>query len=156
MQSGDRAGLHEAMGSLSNGLTIDPQVLLDWNWIQEDHPGENRWITLNLHPSKADTLVSCSRGTNGYQGMIETINDSTIYFAIVPFLLDGRLRRVFITYAGPSVSVIKKGKLSITKGKVYNSFTGIAGELYLTEREDLDSNILLTKLQKLFGTSASL
>jgi Cofilin/tropomyosin-type actin-binding protein len=158
MQSGDRAGLHELMGNLSSGgLTMDPQVQCDWNWVQEEERnGEKRWITLTPHPSKPDNIISCSRGTHGYSEMVLSLNDSTIFFAITPMFMDGRLKLFFITYAGQSVSVIKKGKLSITKGKVYNAFTGLSGELYVTDKDELQEEAMLLRLRKLFGSSVSL
>jgi hypothetical protein len=156
MQSGDRAGLHELMGNLSSGLTMDPQIEGDWNWVREEAAEEKRWISMMPHASKADAIVICSKGKDGFAEMVDSFNDSTIYFAIVPMFIDGRLRHFFVTYAGQGVSVIKKGKLSITKGKVYNAFPGLTGEVYVTDREELQMYVMLLKLRKLFGSNASL
>lgn len=102
-----------------------------------------------------DKLVVKYQGTNGATGIIETLltnNDGSILFGAIPFTSENNKKYAFITWCGPSVGALKKGKVSLQKQGVYNIFEGIIGDVgILNAKED----ITLSNFQTLIGKSTN-
>jgi hypothetical protein len=68
-------------------------------------------------------------------------------------LQDGKPKYFFLTWVGPSVSVLAKGRVSMQKSGVYNLLGYSVAEVYAVDREAIDEAAILASLSKSFKGS---
>jgi hypothetical protein len=65
----------------------------------------------------------------------------------------GQHKAFFVCWVGPAVSPLKRGRVSLQKGAVYNACDGVVAELYITEREAAVPGEVAAKLGKAIGAA---
>ena len=148
MQTGDRAGLHEKVGKLKSGLIVSPEVAAAWETARSSP--DFAYLCCQLDPSVKDSVLLHSSG-NGFASLTASLKDSDITFVVASAKVDGRPKHFFFTWVGPSVSIIKKGKVSLTKGAVYNTFEGLCAEFMFNTRDELEPDTVRQRLAKALG-----
>lgn len=99
-------------------------------------------------------LASVDTGAT-WEAMCENLADTEISFGAQSVHVEGSLRYVFFTWCGPSVSAIKRGKVSLQKNAVYNAFEGVVCEVYITDREELAKDAVAATIAKAVAKSVA-
>jgi hypothetical protein len=104
-----------------------------------------------------DRVVVRERGVGGYDALASHFRDDDIAFGVCSFTLGagGQAKYFFVTWVGPDVGALKKGRVSLQKGAVYNVCDGMVAELYVTEREQAAPASVAAKLAKAVGGAAA-
>lgn len=145
MQSADRAHLHVGQKS---GLTVQ-QPVLDAFASSRGSPGG--WMTCVYDPSAKDTVALKDSGAGGWASCEASLADDAIVFGAFAFTLGGQHRVAFFSWVGANVSPLKRGKVPLQRGAVYNALEGCCADLSLSSREDAQPGAVAAKLVKLLS-----
>ena len=69
-----------------------------------------------LDPAVKDAVVPRGTGEGGFSEMAAALRDDEIAFGVCACTSGGQRKHFFLTWAGPAVSAIKKGRVSMQKG----------------------------------------
>ena len=152
-QTGDRAHLHEAMGKMASGLKISGDVSAAWSAVGDP---SSKWIACVFDAADKTSVVLKEVGDGGYHAAVDSLREEDVTFVVFPFFLDGRPRWAFLTYVGAAVPAMRRGKVAMQKGAVYNAFPGAHCELLVSDRDELAESVVIGKLQKLMGAACTL
>ena len=125
MQAGDRAAVHDAMGQLRSGAKVDDAVRSAWAAFVSA-PTRGGWLMLTPHAVRKAEVTLAATGEGGYSeahaALLERPGD--IAFVICAFAAAGQRKAFFLTWVGPSVSPLKRGKVSLQKNGASRSSAG--------------------------------
>lgn len=89
-----------------------------------------------------------AHGDGGLAEMRQHLTDDIIAFGAFPFNSSGQRKFGFLSWVGPSVSALKKGKVSLQKAGVYNAFEGVVADIQAMNKDDLEDAAILGQLRK--------
>jgi hypothetical protein len=86
---------------------------------------------------------------SAWDKLCSVLADDEVAFGAVTARLEGAvIRHVFFTWCGPLVSAMKRGKVSLQKNAVYNSFEGVVCEVYAADRDELAKDVVCASIAK--------
>ncbi len=117
------------------------------------------WLLVGFDDAVKDKVVLRAQGEGGLAGLrghlaAEPAAASQILFGAFPFSLsDGQRRWSFVTWVGPSVSALKKGKVALQKQGVYNAFEGVHADAGIVGGgvADMEDAAVAATLKKALG-----
>ena len=113
--------------------------------------GSTNWVLLGY--TNNTTLEVVGKGTGGVNELIPLLKDDAVNYGLVRinFVAEDETKRtkfVFFAWAGPSASVLKKGKMSVHKASVKTIFKDFAVELQSDSRDDLSEDALVKQVKR--------
>jgi len=136
MPAGQQMRVHD---SLSTAYTA----------IRKEKP-ENNWILCGYDGPNTITVVG--QGHGGVKECIAGLKDAECQYGYVrlEFQHDDttRVKFVFFSWAGPSASALKKGKISVHKAMVKGVFADFTVELAATNRDELSEETLINAVKR--------
>ena len=106
-------------------------------------------------PGSKNKLVAAASGDGGVGRLRERLLgeppiEGGVSFGVLPVRVDGRTRRVFLTFIGEGTSAIKRGRASLHAPHVERFLDGTIGALPVVEgADDLSDTQLLEALRRL-------
>jgi hypothetical protein len=152
MLAGDRAQLY----SQKRESGVDTSAIAG-PWSEARSKGESgSWLLVGFDDAVKDKVVVRGAGEGGLATLKQTLlaegMAGSIAFAGFPFRADGGVRFAFVTWVGPSVSALKKGKVSLQKAGVYNAFDGVVADVGIVgSADDLEEAAVGAALKKAIG-----
>jgi hypothetical protein len=153
----------------------DPAIAEAYQNIRKDATGINwyhpleRLIQEREREREADRLTSSRRvvlgytsptkigvqgqGTGGVEEAVSHLKDDECQYGMLKVEYQGddetrRTKFVFFSWAGPKVSALKKGKMSVHKAAVKSIFADFSVEIHATSREELAADAVLDRIRK--------
>lgn len=157
MQTGDRAGLHEAMGKLKGGLTVAPDAAAAWAGARG---GRGTWVTVGVDAGGAGAGAGVAAlrgsGTGGWAECAPSLGDGDVLFGACAFTLGGIPRHFFFSWAGAGVPPLRRGKVPLQKGGVAAAFEGCAADLTLSaDRDELAPAAVVARLTRALASGSA-
>ena len=151
MQTGDRAHLHEAIGSLRSGLRLDAAAEEAWRAYNSETAAS--YLILAISATDKQVVECVASGGGGYAALYPMLlnRSADVLYCVASCVASGRRRSFFLTYVGSDVAVVRKGKVSMQKSAVYNLLPGMAAELYVVDAADAAPEIVVERLSKALG-----
>eukprot|EP00029_Vermamoeba_vermiformis_P014752 TRINITY_DN9866_c0_g1_i1.p1 TRINITY_DN9866_c0_g1~~TRINITY_DN9866_c0_g1_i1.p1 ORF type:complete len:139 (+),score=36.57 TRINITY_DN9866_c0_g1_i1:54-470(+) len=130
----------------------DPQIAEDYQEISNLR-GSTNWILLGYTDDRKPTLKVVGKGSDGASGAVALLKDDQVNYGIlrVNFTAEDNTERtkfVFFAWAGPSASILKKGKMSVHKASVKTIFKDFALEFQTDNRDDLAESAVVSQVKR--------
>ncbi|XP_076448765.1 coactosin-like protein [Babylonia areolata] len=111
------------------------------------------WLCLKYD---GNNIVLKEKGDN-YDDLLEQFGEDERAYAFVRVIMGDELSKrakfALITWTGPSVSVIKKAKMSTDKAEVKSVITSFAAEITADSREEVTLEVVKDRLLKAGGAN---
>ncbi|MCA9964165.1 MAG: hypothetical protein KC423_07980 [Anaerolineales bacterium] len=128
----------------------DPSLLAAYEDVRSDRT-ETNWAVFGYDSSRSKIQVNAT-GNGGSTELVRALKDDAIQYSYLAVTTGDstsvRKKFIFITWGGPSASVMMKAKISVHKADLKKIIKDFSTEIHATERSDLDEesiNIILRK-----------
>ena len=113
--------------------------------------GATNWVVLGYKDNT--TLEVIGKGSGGVDEATALLKDDAVNYGMfrVNFTADDETTRtkfVFFAWAGPSASILKKGKMSVHKASVKTIFKDFAVELQTDNKADLSAENVVAQVKR--------
>ena len=109
---------------------------------------------LLVAPTKKKKVVELlSTGHGGIMEMKALLASDQIRYGVFRVIADGRSRSIFLNFVGDDVGGMARGRASMGKNAVYNSFPGVIGELAATDADEITEEAIEGLVRKLTGAA---
>jgi hypothetical protein len=150
MMVGDKAALYTA--KRESGMDTSGVAAA---WAAARGSGAPSWVAAGLDPAVKDKVVVIGTGDDGLAGLraAMTAADGAVVFGAFPFSCDGASRKwAFVTWVGPAVSALKKGRVALQKAAVYNAFEGVVADIgIVSSADELGDAVVVAAVRKATG-----
>jgi len=93
-----------------------------------------------------------AEGSGGASELVSHFQDNECQYAYLKVKYEAdeskRTKFVLLSWAGPSASVLKKGKMSVHKAAVKQVVREFSVEIHVTDRSEIDDAIVLDRIKK--------
>ncbi|MEZ4515128.1 MAG: coactosin family protein [Chloroflexota bacterium] len=132
----------------------DPSLLAAYEDVRSDKT-ETDWAVFGYNSSGNKIQVDAT-GSGGIRELVSNLRDDAVQYGYVAVTTGDsesvRKKFIFITWGGPSSSVMRKARISVHKADLKEITKDFSAEVQATERSDLDEDTLIKTLLKT-GTS---
>ncbi len=95
--------MHEAMGKLTSGLRISPDLTAAWQRVSGSSDGASSYITATFDAVDKTLVGLRDVGDGGYLAAHPTLREEDVTFLVAPFYVGGLAKWFFVTYVGSAV-----------------------------------------------------
>ncbi|KAM9957361.1 hypothetical protein ACTFIR_009466 [Dictyostelium discoideum] len=130
----------------------DPDIIKYIKLVQDGNPA-NRWIVFSYVPKSNNKIKFCDSGSGDLKELREELDDSSIRFAYIRFLINNMPKFVYIPWCGDGVNGPIKGAFSGHAIEFSKSFKPIHHQVNARSEEDIDEKAITAALAKATGAS---
>eukprot|EP01102_Stenamoeba_stenopodia_P003624 TRINITY_DN13799_c0_g1_i1.p1 TRINITY_DN13799_c0_g1~~TRINITY_DN13799_c0_g1_i1.p1 ORF type:complete len:136 (+),score=32.57 TRINITY_DN13799_c0_g1_i1:137-544(+) len=127
----------------------DQRIVDAYQKVRNDASGVN-WFTIGYEGNTK--LVFQNEGSGGVSELVSHFQDNECQYAYLKVKYEAdeskRTKFVLLSWAGPSASVLKKGKMSVHKSAVKQVVREFSVEIHVTDRSEIDDEIVLDRIKK--------
>ncbi|KAN0025974.1 hypothetical protein ACTFIV_006954 [Dictyostelium citrinum] len=130
----------------------DPNISKYIKLVQDGNPA-NRWIVFSYVPKSNNKIKFCDTGSGDLKELREELDDSSIRFAYIRFVINNMPKFVYIPWCGDGVNGPIKGAFSGHAIEFSKSFKPIHHQVNARSEEDIDEKAITAALNKATGAS---
>ncbi|KAM9984535.1 hypothetical protein ACTFIY_008973 [Dictyostelium cf. discoideum] len=130
----------------------DPDITKYIKLVQDGNPA-NRWIVFSYVPKSNNKIKFCDSGSGDLKELREELDDSSIRFAYIRFVINNMPKFVYIPWCGDGVNGPIKGAFSGHAIEFSKSFKPIHHQVNARSEEDIDEKAITAALNKATGAS---
>merc|ERR1712098_122275 len=131
----------------------DPALLSAYEDVRSDK-SETNWAVFG-YDSSGKRLEVTATGNGGIGELVGALRDDAVQYGFIAVTTGDsesiRKKFVFLSWGGPSASVMKKAKISVHKADVKRVVRDFAVEIHGTERSDFDEETIMRTVRKAGG-----
>ncbi|KAI8898330.1 hypothetical protein BC833DRAFT_590190 [Globomyces pollinis-pini] len=138
-------------------VNIDASVSVAYEDVRNDKTATN-WLIMGYVDEKGETLGLVGTGNGGLAEFKTKLKDDQAYFGYVRMVvgndeLSQRSKFLLVSWCGPSVKVMRRGKLSVHIADVKGVIKSFAVEISASSVDELKEAQVTLLLQKAMGAN---
>eukprot|EP01099_Mayorella_cantabrigiensis_P005927 TRINITY_DN484_c0_g1_i1.p1 TRINITY_DN484_c0_g1~~TRINITY_DN484_c0_g1_i1.p1 ORF type:complete len:146 (-),score=49.36 TRINITY_DN484_c0_g1_i1:98-535(-) len=131
----------------------EPALLAAYEDVRSDKT-ETNWALFGYDDSGKKLQVTAT-GSGNISELVGHLRDDAVQYGFIAVITGDsesvRKKFVFLSWGGPSASVMKKAKISVHKADVKKVVRDFAVEVHGTEKADFDEQVILATVRKAGG-----